>query len=151
MVSIEPQDGITCRQAQLLMALHMKDDPDLTQAQRESFEAHLMACSAWHRANVREGIRSNVIFRQGYADGADGAPLRRWLGERRAPGVDPGIAVHGAGVPANDRLRHHSLRPAGLCRRLSAAVQPDVHPTSGRVSNNRVLGREVRVHGQHAA
>ena len=62
MVYSDSQDGITCRQAQLLMALHMKDDPDLTQAQREAFEAHTVVCSAWRRANVREGIRANVMF-----------------------------------------------------------------------------------------
>jgi len=46
MVSLEPQDGMTCRQAQLLMILHMNDDPDLTQEDREAFNGHLLACQA---------------------------------------------------------------------------------------------------------
>ena len=114
MVFFASRHEMTCEQAQLLMILHMKDDPDLTQAQREAFEAHLMVCSACGRANVREGIRSNVIFRQGYADGADGAPLRRWLGERRPPGVDSGIALQRPSVSAGNRVRNQGTGPA--CR-----------------------------------
>ena len=37
---------MSCREAQLLMSLHMRDDPGLTQARREAFEAHMLICSS---------------------------------------------------------------------------------------------------------
>jgi len=46
MMFLKPQDGMSCHEAQLLMSLHMKDDPSLTREQREAFESHLMVCSA---------------------------------------------------------------------------------------------------------
>lgn len=39
-----PDKPMTCYQAQLTMALHMKDDPGLTTKRRQAFEAHLRSC-----------------------------------------------------------------------------------------------------------
>ena len=46
MMSFDGNNQICCHETQLLISAYMKDDPSLTQAQREAFEAHLMACSA---------------------------------------------------------------------------------------------------------
>lgn len=45
MLFLEPQNGMSCREGQSLMSLHVKDDPSITQEQREAFEDHLMVCS----------------------------------------------------------------------------------------------------------
>ena len=58
------------------------------------------------------------------------------------------VPIHGY-LPR--RVTTPRARPAGERDRLPAALQPGVHPPGGRDSDNRVLGREVRVHGQPAA
>jgi hypothetical protein len=45
-LSKEPESGMTCGQAQLLMVPVWVDDPGLTQQQRDAFEAHVAACPA---------------------------------------------------------------------------------------------------------
>ena len=39
-----PDKPMACYQAQLTMALHMKDDPGLTTKRRQAFEVHLRSC-----------------------------------------------------------------------------------------------------------
>ena len=43
---LEPNNTMTCRKAQSLMSLYIKDDPGLTQEQRQAIETHLLTCSA---------------------------------------------------------------------------------------------------------
>jgi broad specificity phosphatase PhoE len=43
---LEPDNTMTCREAQLLMSLYIKDDPGLMQEQRQAIETHLLICSA---------------------------------------------------------------------------------------------------------
>jgi predicted anti-sigma-YlaC factor YlaD len=42
----ERNQPMTCQDAQRLMAFYGNDDPELTQEEREAFEAHLMVCPA---------------------------------------------------------------------------------------------------------
>ena len=43
---LESDNAMTCCEAQLLMSLHLRNDPSLPQGQREALEAHLLICSA---------------------------------------------------------------------------------------------------------
>ena len=45
-LSKKPESGMTCEQAQLLMIPAWVEDPELTQQQRDAFEAHVAACPA---------------------------------------------------------------------------------------------------------